>query len=182
MNQITINIDNEFETPIQIEVYEFAKRFFLFWRNAMGSFILGLLLLLFSPIWVTVLFFMFRISNNKMEKSLRSFRERNETAERSKDLFDFYKIALMNKEVFEKDGQFKKPNKFKIFNPFFIQLERFYNLQSAHADWLRAKLYPTYEELGISKEDFEFVRKQMKPEDYENASEYVDYEADFFLN
>ena len=182
MNLITLNIREEFETPIQIEVYEFAKRFFIFWKNAIGTFILSILLIVFSPIWVTVLFYMFRISNNKLEKSLKIFRERNATAERSKDLFDFYKITLTYKEVFEQNGKFRRPKKYKIFRPFFIQLERFYNLQSAHADWLRAKLYPTYEELGISKADFEFVRKQIQPGDFEDASEYVDYEAKFFLN
>ena len=90
---------------------------------------------------------------------------------RSEEMFDTLELLIIIRAVFEVEGEFRMPKKFRMFWPFFIQTRRFYNLISAQVKWLENKVYPTAEELGIPPEDVEFMRSQMTQEDYEDLKD-----------
>ena len=124
-----------------------------------------------SPIWVTWLYVLFLRSNRKIEKSREAMIAKWGDVPRSEEMFDTLEVLITLRSVFEVEGEFKMPKKFRMFRPFFIQTRRFYNLISDQVKWIENKVYPTAEELGIPPEDVEFMRSQMTPKDYEDLKD-----------
>ncbi|MDA3821378.1 MAG: hypothetical protein PF450_02015 [Bacteroidales bacterium] len=109
MNTINLPIQDFQKEPIQIWIYDRAKKTYVKAIKILGIIFLSILLLSTALVWVTLLYLILYSSNVRLESKLKKFRERNADASRSKELFDFYKATLNFKSVFEEEGDFRYP-------------------------------------------------------------------------
>lgn len=188
MNAHNLNIE-EFQDKafFPVAFYESTRSLYQAIRpiaSGIGAVIVSIIALALSPLWVTILYVLFCRSNNRLRKGIASMRNKWENEPRSDDLINRLEVLVTAKEVFETDGTFKMPKKFKVFYPFFVQTRKFYNLVSDQVIWIEEKVYPTAEEIGITPEELEFVTAQLAKEDYEDMKDpdWFDLEKQSVLN
>lgn len=166
--------DYQEKTPFPFLIYLSARDIYTSVTSMLswiGRFILVIIAIVFSPVWVTILYFLFVRSNSKARKAFEEMKHNWQDAKRSAEIFDRLEYVVRSKSIMELDGEFRKPKNFRMFRPFFIQIRKFYMIYDEQAKWLEQKVYPTAEELGIPLEDVEFMRSQMTAKDYEDLKD-----------
>jgi len=188
---MNLHIEDYQKNPFPFAVYLAARDIYSSTVSLLtmtGKFVLAFLIVILalatSLIWVTALYFLFISSRRKAKTGFEEMISKWQDASPSAEMFDELERLIRTKQVMEKDGKFRRPKKFKIFRPFFKQVRLFYEIYDAQTKWLEEKLYPTAEELGIPPEDIEYMKAQMTAEDYADLRDpdWIQYEKKCLLN
>jgi hypothetical protein len=183
-----LHIEDYQKKPFPFVVYEAGRDIYTSIAallSTIGEFILILIGLVTSPLWVTILYFLLIRSRKKARKGFEIMVAEWKDAPRSADMFDILEYIMRFKQNMERDtGEFHMPKRFRIFRLFFVEIRRFYRIYDELSKWLEQKVYPSAEELGIPLEDIEFMKSQMTKEDYKDLRDpdWIPFEKRCLLN